>query len=654
MKFIKQLGLALFLVAMASFIGILFLTKYEINDQNLNQLQSIFNDKHSETVIQELSKLKGETFGNKFTYLKKVNEVFEKANTAIEYQLVPDEETFQRAAARASQALGDKDIAQKLSKEAHEAAKGELPEDLHQTIDAYTSWLIDGEFKNLAELENAIKKNFANAAHGYATQFKVSDYEASEYRFSVAKYTAKGIFWDNKFIFFLIIIVLGSIGGLLYSYPKFFEGNPGIKHNGIFFNSSTNGGLIGILTGVFLIGFYLLLYFYHEYIAEWIVLVDPVAYTLRGEAASQWFMYGFLYTISILVMGVRMLAKYRHSNYHKIRTASVMFFQLAFAFLIPQILYQLNLPDDDLKNLWPLNYYFFFDWNITKHIEAGTIGTFMLWWGIVMVIIGIPLLTYFFGKRWYCSWVCGCGGLAETLGDPYRQLSDKSVEAWQIERVVIHGVLVFATVLTGIVLYVKFAQTSFNISMNRWVVIGVFAALSGGLFAYHRQKYPDVGRKRILAWIASFGLLIIGGTVWGYMNTGSSSLNISSFDLQSIYGFAIGSIFAGVVGTGFYPFMGNRMWCRFGCPLAAYLGLVQRFKSRFRITTNGGQCISCGNCSTYCEMGIDVRYYAQRGQNIVRSSCVGCGVCAAVCPRGVLALENGPNDGKSRMDEFSY
>ena len=42
-------------------------------------------------------------------------------------------------------------------------------------------------------------------------------------------------------------------------------------------------------------------------------------------------------------------------------------------------------------------------------------------------------------------------------------------------------------------------------------------------------------------------------------------------------------------------------------------------------------------------MGIDVKAYAQRGQNIVRASCVGCGVCAAVCPRGVLRLENGPD-----------
>ncbi len=51
-------------------------------------------------------------------------------------------------------------------------------------------------------------------------------------------------------------------------------------------------------------------------------------------------------------------------------------------------------------------------------------------------------------------------------------------------------------------------------------------------------------------------------------------------------------------------------------------------------------CISCGLCSKYCEMGIDVRSYAQANQSFTRASCVGCGLCAEVCPRGVLALES--------------
>ena len=127
---------------------------------------------------------------------------------------------------------------------------------------------------------------------------------------------------------------------------------------------------------------------------------------------------------------------------------------------------------------------------------------------------------------------------------------------------------------------------------------------------------------------------------------------INGETLRSSYGFFIGSAFSGVIGVGFYPLMGSRVWCRFGCPMAGLLGIQQKFFSRFRITTNGSQCISCGNCSTYCEMGIDVRAYAQKGQNIVRASCVGCGICAAVCPRGVLRLENGSVDIHQKTDDL--
>lgn len=386
----------------------------------------------------------------------------------------------------------------------------------------------------------------------------------------------------GAWLWFWLSIGLATIGSLLYLIPAL-STPPGTKNNHIFQQASTNRGWIGWLIGTLLITFYIILYFYPEYLTNWVWLVEPLKHRLTGsnEAASQWFLYGFLYTLIIWVMGLRMLIRYRHNRYQQLRTLSIIFFQTTFAFLIPEVLSLLKQPAQDLKNSWPLDYAFFFDYRINEKIQAGSLGIFMLVWGILLAFIGIPILTYLYGKRWYCSWVCGCGGLAETLGDPYRQLSDKRLVAWKIERWLVHSILAFAVIMTLLVLYTYFTGQS--------KVLGV----------------------------------------------------IDTYSIRGMYGFWIGSLFSGVIGTGFYPILGNRVWCRFGCPLAAYLGLVQRFKSRFRITTNGGQCISCGNCSAYCEMGIDVRWYAQRGQDIVRSSCVGCGICSAVCPRGVLNLETG-------------
>ena len=69
--------------------------------------------------------------------------------------------------------------------------------------------------------------------------------------------------------------------------------------------------------------------------------------------------------------------------------------------------------------------------------------------------------------------------------------------------------------------------------------------------------------------------------------------------LRSSYGFMIGAIFSGVVGTGFYPILGNRVWCRFGCPMAAILGFQQRLFSKFRILLEKCGTLLCNsaNCS---------------------------------------------------------
>ncbi|MFH4964838.1 4Fe-4S dicluster domain-containing protein [Gaetbulibacter sp. M235] len=454
-----------------------------------------------------------------------------------------------------------------------------------------------------------------------------------------------------------------AVSIILFSNNAYLNKSKGIKNDGVWFKSISSRGVLGWATGIILTSFYIVLYFFPQLLGlgkngapntGLISLFDPLSNLLSGRPASQWFVYGSLYTIAILFFGYKFILKYRHNRYQQLRTGSVMFFQLGFAFLIPEFLYRMNsnLPYYDLKSIWPLNYYIFDEWSVKGFLSNGNLGLALIVFGILSIFVITPILTYKFGKRWYCSWVCGCGGLAETAGDPFRQLSSKKLSAWKLERWLIHTVLVFSVVMTiaMVYTYLGYDSNKFWLTRNLFIrlVIGFLTLLFLAVMAFKRKELGKDAKYGAIGYFAVIALLL----VMHFTGTTNEVFFIKGSALRSAYGLFIGSIFSGVIGTGFYPILGNRVWCRFGCPMAAILGFQQRLFSKFRITTNGGQCISCGNCSTYCEMGIDVRSYAQKGQNIVRSSCVGCGVCSAVCPRGVLKLENGSLKGRINSNDI--
>ena len=462
-------------------------------------------------------------------------------------------------------------------------------------------------------------------------------------------------FWieyQNKTLMLTIGFLMMSIGVVGFSYSLYFTSIAGIRNNGVWFSSLVSRGIWGWLLGLVLTGFYVLLYFYPEFLgyneagksSGLVAFFDPLSVLLNGKPATQWFLYGTVYTLAIILFGIKFIFKYRNNRYQVFRTISVIFFQLGFAFLIPEILSKLNqdLPyfSKDLKNMWPLNYYFFEDWHFNNMLNGGNLGLFILVFGLLMMFIISPILTYFFGKRWYCSWVCGCGGLAETAGDPFRQLSSKKISVWKFERWMIHVVLVFIFITTIAVIWTYLgSEISGEILTRKYfanVIIGFLILLILVILLWGRKEL----NKDAVNTIISIATILIFVIVWQSNWNQENLMFVDSYSLRKWYGFGVGAAFSGVLGVGFYPILGSRVWCRFGCPMAAILGLQQRLLSRFRITTNGGQCISCGNCSSYCEMGIDVRSYAQNEENIVRSSCVGCGICATVCPRGVLKLEN--------------
>lgn len=313
--------------------------------------------------------------------------------------------------------------------------------------------------------------------------------------------------------------------------------------------------------------FYYLLYFTD--------LFTPLAKSTGLK--NKWVLYGVIYTLTMLIFGVKVFLKRKKDPYQRLRTLSVVFFQLVFAFLLPILLPLLKQPEFYFSYLWPLKIeYFYPDVMVGKPF-------FYIIYSLAGSLILFPLLAFFIGKRFYCSWICGCGGLAETMGDTFRSLSDKSKMSWKIERVTIYSVLVF-TILTTVLIVTPWAIKE--------------------LFHYELNLLTQIAMK-----------------------------------VRHFYWFFISAFLAGVLGVGLYPLFGTRVWCRFFCPMAALLGLIQK-KGKFQIVVKKGMCISCGKCSKECEMGIDVRYYAQKDQSFTRASCVGCGICAYVCPRGVLRLQS--------------
>ena len=56
----------------------------------------------------------------------------------------------------------------------------------------------------------------------------------------------------------------------------------------------------------------------------------------------------------------------------------------------------------------------------------------------------------------------------------------------------------------------------------------------------------------------------------------------------------------------------------------------------WQVTSDASRCVQCGICGYSCPVGIEVRDYAHRGQNVTDSRCIACGECIARCPRGTL------------------
>ncbi len=174
---------------------------------------------------------------------------------------------------------------------------------------------------------------------------------------------------------------------------------------------------------------------------------------LLGIPAATWdlgSLYPLVYTLVVAGFGVRAIRRWKRFRWRvmeafggqqTLRLASLIFFQVVFFFIVPIYIVK------DWR-AWGLLY----PWPLVFH--PGTIGAFKAshfwwWWSLGLIFIAVPVFTLFQGKK-FCTWVCGCGGLAETLGDPWRHYSPKGAGNTRKERQ-LYFVTGFAAVATVLV-----------------------------------------------------------------------------------------------------------------------------------------------------------------------------------------------------------
>ncbi|MEP6537723.1 MAG: FAD-dependent oxidoreductase [Bryobacteraceae bacterium] len=311
------------------------------------------------------------------------------------------------------------------------------------------------------------------------------------------------------------------------------------------------------------------------------------------------FWYTVLYTAVMTVFGIQAMKRWgtdRKDKFQIWRYVSLIGFQWVFFFLIPEFLFRwlveyqwlgTKLAQDPTfaRDAWR-SYGIIYAWPLFFYTFFGDASRIWIVWGALLSFVFIPILVLFHGKR-YCSWICGCGGLAETLGDRWRHLSPKGDTSIRWERM--NLVVFLAAVVITVMILTKDAVTIFRTPANI------------GIDYYH-----------LIADTWLVGILPV-----------------------TLYPFFGGKVWC-------------RYWCPLAKMMELFSTVFTRFKvSRFAIHAND-KCIACEDCSRNCQVGIDVMRFALKQEEITNfnSSCIGCGICVTVCPMDVLSFAppsgNGP------------
>lgn len=219
------------------------------------------------------------------------------------------------------------------------------------------------------------------------------------------------------------------------------------------------------------------------------------------------------------------------------------------------------------------------------------------------------VLTFILG-RVACGWVCPLGSIHQFFSFIFKKsklLKPKKVAdnrmAWK------YYLLVF--ILVG---------TLFSLDL-----VGVLDPLSLLYRSFAVSVFPGF----------SHGFSSFIGILYG-INLSSLGNNLAQFfenlALNSTFrqGFFIGVLFIGTVALNLYR---ERFWCRYLCPLGAFLGLVSRWNV-LKLRIDPQKCIECELCNIHCETQANP-FPEEEWKS---SECVYCYTCSSICPTSAVGF----------------
>lgn len=330
-------------------------------------------------------------------------------------------------------------------------------------------------------------------------------------------------------------------------------------------------------------------------LGNWVSDPTSLAGVLIHSASGPSFWVTLAYSSAVVGFGIDRIRR-RKTPYVTVQTLTLMTIQVLPLFLIPEILLPWLgahdlIPHAIRENLFPGDawwraYGFILAWPLMAwNVFTEQPNTWWLVISFVQTFVIIPLIVWRWGKGAYCGWICSCGALAETMGDRHREKMPHG-KAWNKVNLVGQVVLATAVIILGL---------------------------------------------HIISWTSPDTI----SPAW-----------VQAVTMQGYWKHAVDWLLAGALGTGLYFWLSGRVWCRFACPLAAWMHIVARF-SRFRIVVDKKKCISCNACTAVCHQGIDIMNFANKGLHMQDPECVRCSACVQTCPTGVLQF--GRVDGQERI-----